>query len=297
MSLLLAAALLLQDKAAEETFKRIEEGLQNAKTLRIAWNLDLATTNEKSGSVTKDKLSGILMLREREKLVFTVKSDPIDPERVVFLRWEEGRVSENFHRELVLGVDPVSLKTMIVRNFVLTGSHGALGSVGGTLKIEKTARDSYNYPLPAKSDENSLLSIAVEKVQGGAESDGWKTIDYRVALHGVKDPCQLKLWYDPKSLKPKKRLMKWKDGDQTTTLLETYTECDLNLDFSNEAFWEAFGLSEEEKVFRRIEERLRGAKSIRLKFSSDCNMGWQNGPKKLLVRGELLLKEGNKLHF
>jgi len=67
MSLLLGAALLMQDKSAEETFKKIEERIERAKTLDVKFKFELSVTGAKSTS----QGGGSLTLKEGNKFKVT----------------------------------------------------------------------------------------------------------------------------------------------------------------------------------------------------------------------------------
>src|SRR2546425_6554209 len=80
MCLFLSFSLLVQEKSAEETFKQIEEMILGAKTMSLRFKCDLVTS-AKSGQKDESVFSGLLILKEGDKLNLTVKSLLSDQEK------------------------------------------------------------------------------------------------------------------------------------------------------------------------------------------------------------------------
>jgi len=294
---LIVATLSQGDTPPGKVLSAIEERLEKAKTVKVSSSLEITVTDE-AGTSTSDRLTGSLMVRQMDKMVFTVKSEPPDPDRTLYLHWEELRVTENSSRGTTFGVHPSNLKKILLQACVRGGSAGAIGLLGEGVNFKSRPRDSYNYPLPAASEEERLEpTLSTTDVQAAPDVEGLKAITYKTVLYGSNDSCRVTLLYDAKTLKPKKRTLKWKRGDLSTVVVETYSEFETDVEIPNLAFWEAFGCSAEEITFRKIEESILAAKTLRVNVSSDATLRWDKTELKCHFKGELLLAEGHRIHL
>jgi len=75
MNILIVLALLVQDKAAETTFQKIEETLNAAKTLKVSYQVESHIVNAKASVDQTSSYSGSLLLKEGNKALFTYELD------------------------------------------------------------------------------------------------------------------------------------------------------------------------------------------------------------------------------
>jgi outer membrane lipoprotein-sorting protein len=210
MHLLAALALLLQDKTAEETFKKIEETVQNAKTVRIKFKLEGALKDGQGKEKRIDK-SGTLVFGDRNKLHITI-SDGINPVQI-FSMISDGKTTRTVMTGAIITQEtPSDLNRNFLRSLVRGGNVANLISTVGV----------------QWDDETVLGTIyRVSDFEMSKDDRGAKALKYKMNGKGAT------LRYDPKTLLVLSRKLAEEDGGE---VLETYEEFTLNGDIPEEKF-------------------------------------------------------------
>lgn len=206
MSLLFAIALLAQDKTAEETFKKIEEKLLKAKTVRIK----VKTVAHNEGHPDSEG-SYELLLKEGNKVYFARSTNHKDDENLFFIS-DGVKIATNCPGWKTADV-PANL-----------GSNAAI-----TLM-----REEFNLNiLPQKKGASAkdlcdLSDFKIEEADGGA-----RILSYKMS----GDPgWKVKLWHDPRTFKFVKRTFSIKGRTSNAILSETYEAFELDADIPDEKF-------------------------------------------------------------
>jgi outer membrane lipoprotein-sorting protein len=234
MNLLLAAALLLQDKTAGETFKKIEETITSARTVSVHFTFQ--------DPVRQLKGSGTYLLKEHKKMNLTYKYQALVGVQLL------GGVTT------VLSDGQRTLKTEA------SGAQQIFGAVQDTqVPITRTGfprlmaafyavdvdeEQPLIKPLHPPSPDQKPLNFAkmaeLKGFIGGADDNDEKTLTYFLKEKGHSEPLTIRLWYDPKSLAIRKRTVTGKLGSAgnlpETTLTEIYDDFTLNADIPDEKF-------------------------------------------------------------
>jgi outer membrane lipoprotein-sorting protein len=297
MSLLLAVALLMQEPGAEATFRRLEESLGNAKTLKAKFALETTVADARSGVEKTTRSFGTLLLNRSDKLCFFVSQDTPKGPAGMFVHLEPPRVTENLIHRNVISIDARSLRADLVRAFGRSGTEGVLDWLedSGDLQARRTI---CNYPLPEKTAEGKdLAMVEVGDFRTGEQTPKGMTLLYTATHKTSGESCTITLVYDPRSLHPKQRTLTRKKGDISTVVVESYTEFEINGELPDLVFWEAFGESPEAILLRKIEQSIDRANTVQLKFSGEVILKWEGGERKGRVTGELLLKGASKLRM
>jgi outer membrane lipoprotein-sorting protein len=215
LNLLVAAVLLLQDKTAEETFKKIEEQIEKAKTVRITSKLEGTLNQGKEKKISK---TGVFILKQGNKVYAKIKegdsTDMLVSDGAMML-------TDFLPRKFPPGAptSSVVLKTPEELNRTLSWALVSKGAVLSLLEMIGLA-----YSVDPK--ENKLRFPAHEFEHGG-EDRGAKVLKYKLG------DVAATLRYDPKSLRVFSRRLTHKDfGDVT----ETYDEFSLDADVSDDQF-------------------------------------------------------------
>ncbi len=241
MNLLLAAVLLMQDKAAEETFKKIEEQIQKAKTVSIKYKEEAFNKwGEKEQILYR---SGTILLGESDKVSIRTS--------VLGKRWED--TSEGEHAlvsdgKLLSACSEFRVKSSntLLRNTIFPSQpcrSTFRGDLATTLARAGTAHcSSIAFGLPTiggtkVQQEESVIPKAIvcsDMKFDGEEGDA-KILAYTLQVFSFTQGVfveKVRLWFDPKTYKLLKRGIV--QGEHSRT--ETYEEFTLNADIPDEKF-------------------------------------------------------------
>jgi outer membrane lipoprotein-sorting protein len=215
MSLLLAAAImlqektrdLLQDKTAEETFKKIEEAVQNAKTVRIKFKLE-GVLKDGQGKSNRINKSGTLLFRDGNKLRVSI-SDGNDQVLMI----SDGKTTRTeMTGAIITQESPSDLNRNFLRSLIRGGNVANLISTVGLLW----------------NDEPALGTIyRVSDFETG--EDGREANSLKYKMNGK----EASLRYNPKTLQVLTRRLTEEDGGEVT---KTYEQFILNADIPDEQF-------------------------------------------------------------
>jgi outer membrane lipoprotein-sorting protein len=225
MNLLIACTLLLQDKTAEETFKKIQETFATANTLTFKFNVKVV----KAIGGGESALKGTILFKEgnrmrcdfsillnggsqREMLVVS------DGSKVAALadgrNREEKEVSKDFNATLAAVITHGGVLSFIA------GFHSLFaGEKKGALNAEKAP--------------------SVTEIKTGEDDGDMKTLSYKTVITPLAaQPAtfDVRLWYEPKSLRLVKRTMSYRSETESRIFNETYEEFTLNADIPDEKF-------------------------------------------------------------
>jgi len=223
MNLLLVAVMLLQDKDAEETFKKIEEKIGQAKSLRIKFHSDEEMSQSRKGP------SGVLLLQSGNRARYTenpsTRSETwsvSDGKRVQSSR--SGLYDEGITGPVPNGIAPAS-KDLKKNLEVLVSRAGC--TLWGIASIAFQAN--------MKSDFSQW--IRVSRFKPGEKDGEAKTLSYLLEVGQKSRPFNVTLWFDPESFKPLKRKIVYEvDGGTQVTMMETYDEFTFDPEIPDEMF-------------------------------------------------------------
>jgi outer membrane lipoprotein-sorting protein len=223
VNLLLACSLLLQDKTAEETFKKIEEMIGQAKSLRIKFSSEEEISERRKGT------SGVLLLQSGNRARFTenpsTRSESwsvSDGKRVQSSR--HGLYDEGITGPVPNGIGPVSKD--LVKNLKVLVSRAGCSLWGGA---------SIAFRANMKSEFPEWLRVSQFKL--GANDGQAKTLSYLLEVGEKSRPFDVTLWFDPESFKLLKRKIAYAvDGGKQVTTTETYDEFTFDAEIPDENF-------------------------------------------------------------
>jgi outer membrane lipoprotein-sorting protein len=223
MNLLLVAVMLLQDKDAEDTFKKIEEKIGQAKSIRIKFSSEEETSERRKGP------SGVLLLQSGNKAKLTenpsTRSESwsvSDGKHVQSSR--HGLYDEGITGPVPNGIAPVS-KDLEKNLRVLVSRAGCV--LGGFTSIA----------FQANMNSESREWLRVSRFKLGENDDKAKTLFYRLEVGQKARPVDVRIWFDPESFKLLKRKIVYEvDGGNQVTIMETYDEFTFDAEIPDEMF-------------------------------------------------------------
>jgi outer membrane lipoprotein-sorting protein len=229
MNLLLAVALLLQDKTAEETFKKLEETIEKAKTVTIKFKWERKPTKKQP---TPSAASGSIFWKEGNKASVSVKFyEGQDPQ----LRQEWSLVSDGTQMK-ASGVLEMAAKSATPKDLV-----SGLAKIlvrGGIYHFDSIMllACSGNKGKEKLSMEDCVGAVQVMRLKAGEDDKAAKTLGY--SLVSIDPDHEIRLWYDPASYRLLRRTYATNPFalDPEFRLTETYEEFSLNADIPDEKF-------------------------------------------------------------
>jgi len=285
MNLLLAVALLLQDKAAEETFNKIEEAIQKAKTLSFKYKFELAVNGQKRTT----QGNGAVILKEGSKFNVTGALVGTGP-KVGFELVSDGAkmVRARF------GADPpTDLPSNMNRLMAIQIARLGVAKAFFFPSVQDGEKD--------KKEETDLKNIfKMSGLKSGEDDQDGKTLTYTLKVLHELGSADVKVWYDPKTFKLLKRTLGVREHLESpvgATLVETYEEFTLNVDVPDGTFTLPFDGAAVETL-KKITRTIETAKTVSVKFHYEEESAKRD--QTILSNrgtGQLLLKEGNLASF
>jgi len=231
MNLLLAAVLLLQDKTAEEAFKKIEETILQAKSITLSYKIS-GTSLDQQHTERKSEASGTLLLKAPNQAYLqessivsggrrTSRLIVSDGSSMVIKRdppWDQERPRK--------AAAPHMLNERLKAALLWLGASSPFDIGSGM--IEGRAE---------KEDFDPVKEFRLESFQTGPHDGNAQTLAFRAV--SIKYPTvvsRFTLGYDLKSFRLLKRsqAMKWEQIEISST--EAYDEFTLNADIPDEKF-------------------------------------------------------------
>lgn len=197
---------LLQDKTAEETFNKIEESIQKAKTLRITFKLEQVL---KEGKADKIEKSGTFLLKQGNKANLRIKEKGSNT-----LLVSDGHLMKIIPKDVsALALEtPKDLNANLLRRMLREGNAAPLLDVLGPLE---TTLPQTKQPTPASD------------FTFGEDKDGIRVLKYRVGAVGAQ------LRYDPKTLRVWGLIL---SDQESGRVIETFEEFELNATIPDDEF-------------------------------------------------------------
>jgi hypothetical protein len=228
MNLLLAAVLLMQDKAAEDVFGKITASIEKAKTVQVKLAVkigDLAEGSTEEGTVT-------LLIGDRNRFRVSTKE-----------KYQNKGDLQAKEIEGEYGCDGASLWSSAGRRVEAAPPlldawyRTAISRIGYSqaylLKLRFGLSEQAKDRFP---DLEKMLEI--DDIKSGPDESGAKTLTYTVAVKSLRsadtyiDRYKIKIWYDAKSLKMIKRTVKSRDESSS----ESYESFVFDADIPDEKF-------------------------------------------------------------
>jgi hypothetical protein len=226
MPFLVALAFVLQDPSAEETLKKIEHAIDSPKTL--SFKVSIEGTGKLDGMEYTSKLSGSIFLKgvTRASIAFTGTANG-KPKETRFLSdgtrcqlWSDHQRGGEIEATDALGRQ---IRTGFAR--------GGVAQLDLILPIKTVPGKTPPEPL----DLDKLLLLSDFKP--GAEEKPLRMITYTLKTPDEEDGTyQVRLWYDPNSYLPKKRVSVLKAKDAEGTITETYEDWAVNSEIPDGTF-------------------------------------------------------------
>jgi outer membrane lipoprotein-sorting protein len=207
---LIAAVALLQQETAEQTFARIEQSLEKAKTAKVTCRLAISQGGREM------TIAGALLLKEGNKAKITIKGAKGDPWSVS----DGKKLTVDAFQAAADGAEfdtPQNLNVRVSAAFVRRGFLD-LTELPNRIRVHGT-------------DPKEKLKVSDLKF---GEKDGHaETLTY--TLEEGTGRAVVKLWYDPAGPTLKKRTLLIAAAPQAT-VTETYDEFTLNKEIPDETF-------------------------------------------------------------
>ncbi len=223
MNMLITCALLLQDKTAEETFRKIEDAITKAKTVSVNYKSEV---DRFYGRPESFKYEGTLLLKEGNKVYIAIKgqdergtsssmmvSDGTTLEMNPELREQPGDAPKNLREAFLVAL-----------------------ARGGVCQAKELSNFLILYRQDGSPDYRELFSLS--NFKAGEDDEGRKTLTYRltVKVYKKQQDYDVKLWYDPKTYRPVKRELNYRDESRRLTIVDSFSEFVLNADIADEKF-------------------------------------------------------------
>jgi hypothetical protein len=233
MDLLLATVLLFQDKtrdllqenSAEETFKKIEETIEKAKTVSVKLRMDLVITRKN----TEEALaaSGTLLLKEKSKASLVLAFSTIEGVKQYGVYCEGAKV------RTVVGKLEQALEN-------------ASGTLNNNLSFGLTRTgvvyaDFLFHPANLcdrieTRPRNLRRDMELCEFKKGEDDKDEQTILYMIRDEDEAVTYETRLWFDPKTNLPRKQALSFKLDHDQVRITETYEQLTLDADIPDEKF-------------------------------------------------------------
>ena len=264
MNLIVGLALLLQDTAAEDVHKRIEETLRKAKTVTLAWTWEVRPWASKVWEG-----SGTLLLKKGDKANLSLKFENPAGKHQLRLVSDGSAMKYTYEPS-----NQMSLK--IVHEATPKNIMDDLGIVRfGPFEGLKYSGMMKIYPRGGELDRFARESLKLTAFKLGEDDKGARILTYGIMSY-QQDQSEVKLWYDPQSHQPLKRLIRhefWPVGGANG---KTQTESIEQFTLDAEIPDEKFALPEEKPdpaVYRATD--IGEPKGLALKSARDIRLvGW-----------------------
>jgi outer membrane lipoprotein-sorting protein len=221
MNLLLAAVLFLQDKTAEETFKKIEDTVAAAKTLSLKFDVKLV----KAAGVEESVLRGTILLKKGDRMSLDSAVIKGGAQKEMLFVSDGSKLSARADGRIRGTKEtPKDLNAHLAAFLTRAGVLHFIGAI-----------------TPAFFGEGLNLERApsVTEIKTGEDEGNLKTLSYKTVITPLVAPpatLDVRLWYEPKSLRLAKRTMRYRSETDPLTFNETYEEFAIDADIPDEKF-------------------------------------------------------------
>ncbi len=215
MELLVACAHLLQDRAAEDAFRKIEESLEKAGTIRVR----LRGEGEAKGGAEKVayKVSGRMLLKEGNRARIEMKT-----------------VLGALEREAVIVSDGAKMWVRTVQGPPRT--QDTPGSLKASLAGALTRLGLLSSVDSCLGGQDPKKAFEASEFRAGPEEAGLKSVVFKVSVPGGQGQIESTLWYDPATFRLAKSAVTARTGTVEHSAAETYEEYVLGGEIPDEEF-------------------------------------------------------------
>lgn len=213
----MALAMALQEGTAEDSYRRLEETLQKARSLSIKYQLDLAIAG------ANQTASGTLLLKEGNRVKITLSSEGPGTRKL------EASVVSDGSTVRSLPLPPGSAGTDWAAPKDLKEATLVAYLRAGCMDLHRLPHRMHDFEKDPKA------SLLVSQLRRGEDEAGLSTLTY--TLQEGSGQGQVKIWFDPKTWMLRKRVMTVQAGDRNPqgTVTETY-EPAVNPELSDDLF-------------------------------------------------------------
>jgi hypothetical protein len=206
MSLLLLI-VLTQDRAGEETLKRIEEAIVNAKSFSCRFRFSGEIVGEAEDLILR---GGVVLMKGEDRYAILGESG------YCVLNAEGGSVKKPGGQTSSIQ-RPDKVRTLAAANFVRAG--GVLGLLAAQEKKD-----------PDGSTRTVLQTPKVSEVVQEPSTGTTSAVSFKLAIPGEVKPAVITLWYDLRTLLPLKRIVERVEGEEVVRFTEVYKESKIDAD-------------------------------------------------------------------
>jgi hypothetical protein len=226
MNLLLAAALLLQDKSAEETFHRIEAALDQAKTIRFKCTWE--STGKKPDPITglakvTGSAEGWIKEGNRQFFIqqFVTKDQTINKKFIC-----DGQRVASW-----VGEDRIDKAALANQGKRAVAALSRIGHLSSTFALNF-------HPQTPEGDAafDRDTAAPVDGIKTGPADGKAASLIYTLHFPETKQQLACRVWYDPGTLRIFKRAVTMESGDTGFTMTETYERLELNTQIPDATF-------------------------------------------------------------
>lgn len=227
MHLLIALALLVQERSAEATFKKIEQKIEAAKTISLRFTME--TTGNEGKPTGASEVSGPLMIKNPRKLRLEYTGRLYDGMRNHEKSARFVTDGEKVFAEVAGEKRPMD--TNIKSGFKPLLSRCGVKIGWGILLIQKSDPAGKLHTV----DLDLANRFTLIDFKHGEDDGPSKTLAYtlRRNVGAEQVDVAMKIWYDSKTLLLTKRELMEPNRARTT---ETYTDLKLNAEIGDDTF-------------------------------------------------------------
>ena len=218
MQLFFALFLLLQEESAEETFAKIEETFQKAKTAE--WDVAVHLVQKKGQDELRRKEGSCLILLKEGNKVNVLLQESKDGQK--------GKTTS------IVSDGKTSLATSGSKRIQKSETHALLCTNVSTLWLRHGSMSEIWTKTPLAEDD-FRKTLQITNCKAGGSDGGARTLSYtfQVKIFTIN----AKLWYSPSDFKPVKRQMDFKDPTGSEwTVTEEFKKCVFGEDIPDDRF-------------------------------------------------------------
>jgi outer membrane lipoprotein-sorting protein len=227
MNLLIALALLVQDRSAEAAFKKIEQKIEAAQSISLRFTME--STGIEGKRTGASEVSGPLMIKNPRKLRLEYTGTLFDGTRNRDRSARFVTDGENVLAEIA--GEKLPLATTIKSGFKPLISKCGVKIGWGVLLIHKSDPTGKSHPV----DLDLAGRFTLVDFKRGEDDGPSKTLAYtlRRNVGAEQVDVAMKIWYDPKTFLLTKRVLEEPNRVRTT---ETYSDLKLNPAIGDDTF-------------------------------------------------------------
>lgn len=209
MDLLIAIGLVLQDKAAEETFHTIEERVGKAKTVEVAFKGE--ARGSRGGNEEKMDFSGALFCAAGNKVHFTLKISRNGNEHETTIVSDGTRMKIQDGSRTQEKDAPKNLR-------------GDLGTMVCRVGLFASTMFEASLRRPGEKEENrdSKGTLKVSDLKTAGDDKTAKTLSHKIRIGELEELLDGRIWYDAMTHKLVKRTLSGTIEKDKLSITEVY---------------------------------------------------------------------------